>query len=107
VSKTAFHQKRWVACASLGVIAALAVWLGGAGGARAPSLFEGAHGFERTQAQETMSALGYHEVISLEKHDDGSWRANAQKNGTHWLVRISPYGIVSARLAPQLGIVLE
>lgn len=69
--------------------------------------FQGASGFERSQATQTMSALGYTQVSLLEKREDGSWRARAQKNGTQYHVRISPYGIVSAQTAPQLGIVLE
>lgn len=98
---------RWIVAASAGVAITAVLWFTSASETRQPVPFGGAIGFERTQAHQTIAALGYQDVISLEKDDDGSWRARAQKNGTQWQVRISPYGIVSAHLAPQLGIVLE
>jgi hypothetical protein len=101
------RRLRWIVGASAGAAALALVWFMAAGDSAPPALFGGAIGFERAQARQTIAALGYHEVISLKKHDDGSWRAGARKDGTHWQLRISPYGIVSAHLTPQLGIVLE
>ena len=103
---TARHM-RWIALALSGAAAMAFVWFTNTNDSRAPPPFSGALGFERTQAQQTMTTLGYREVSGLEKHDDGSWRARAHKNGTYWQLRISPYGIVSAHIAPQLSIVLE
>lgn len=97
-----------VAAASLGVaVVAALIWFTHSGTPGEPVLFGGVLGFERTQARQTIAALGYREVTGLERHDDGSWRARAQKHGARWQVRISPYGIVSAHPSPQLGIVLE
>ncbi len=67
----------------------------------------GALGFERSHVRQTIAALGYDQVVSLQKHGDGSWQAKAQREGTYWQVSISPYGNVSAHPAPQLGVLLE
>lgn len=106
-SKGLARHMHWFAlCAAAAVIAA-AGWLAGADG-KAPSVsMAGVLGFERSHIRQTMAALGYDEVVSLQKHDDGSWQAKAQRDGTYWQVRISPYGSVSAHPAPQLGVLLE
>jgi hypothetical protein len=88
----------WVFWSGLAAAAAIAVILAFTSYSTLPYSPYSAAAHQRDQAQRTMTIHGYHAITGLEIKADGSWHANAEKDGARWRLEISPYGVVRTEM---------